>query len=283
MLNLLISVCVGGSVFCMDLRYDVAGVGPTLVLVHGVTDRRQTWTPVLEQLTPSRRVVTVDLPGHGESAHLADGDDVLGQLLEELSGFVRSVTPAGERPHIAGNSLGGWLALAMAARGEVASATALSPAGFHVNQVDKRRAALTFRAFRGLVQVMGPQMPKVMSLKGLRYPSLAAFYGHPSRVPYENAVINANSLATNALMDRVMEAIVPLPPASVPVVPMTVAWGRRDMIFPVYQARRVRRVFPQARVMVLPGIGHVPMTDDPDLISVILLGGSSAPPQISLG
>lgn len=139
----------------------------------------------------------------------------------------------------------------MAARGEVASATALSPAGFYVNQVDKGRVALTFRAFRGLVQVMGPQMPKVMRLKGLRYPSLAAFYGRPSRVPYENAVINANSLATNALMDRVIEANFDLPP--VPVVPVTVAWGRRDMILPVYQARRVRRVFPQARVMVLPG------------------------------
>jgi pimeloyl-ACP methyl ester carboxylesterase len=55
-----------------------------------------------------------------------------------------------------------------------------------------------------------------------------------------------------------------------------VAWGRRDLILPVYQARRVRKSFPQARLLVLPGIGHVPMSDDPDLIGTILLGGSSA-------
>ncbi|GAB2630033.1 alpha/beta fold hydrolase [Prescottella soli] len=258
----------------MELRHDVAGSGPTLVLVHGVVDRRQAWSALLDQLTPYRRVVTVDLPGHGESAALADGPDVLGQILGELSDFVRSVTPAGERPHIAGNSLGGWLAVA--ARGEVASATALSPAGFFVSHADQVRTSLTFRTLRGFARAMGPRLPKAMRYKAMRYPALAAFYGHPSRVSYEDAVIGAHSLATNALLDRAMTASFGFPPVVDPAVPVTVAWGRRDMILPVYQARRVRRIFPQARVLVLPGIGHVPMTDDPNLISTILLGGSSA-------
>lgn len=260
----------------MDLRHDVAGVGPTLILVHGIADRRQSWACVLDQLTPYRRVVTVDLPGHGESAALSDGDDVLGLLLDELTGFVRSVTPAGERPHIAGNSLGGWLALAMAARGEVVSATALSPAGFFVNHVDQRLTDLTFLILRGLTRATGSRMPKTMSLRPLRSASLAPFYGHPSRVSYEDAVIGAHSLATNAVLDRARKATFDFPAVVDPEVPVTVAWGRRDMILPVYRARRVRSVFPQARVMVLPGIGHVPMTDDPELISTILLGGSSA-------
>lgn len=260
----------------MDLCHDVSGSGPTLILVHGVVDRRQTWAAVLDQLTPYRRVVTVDLPGHGESAALEEGDDVLGRLVDELGGFVRSVTPAGERAHIAGNSLGGWLALALASRGEVASATALSPAGFFVNRADQARTRLTFRTMRGLTRAMGSRMPETMRLRGLRYPSLAAFYGHPSQISYEDAVIGARSLATNAMLDRVTTASFDFPPLADPDVPITVAWGRRDMILPVYQARRVRDVFPQARVMVLPGIGHVPMTDDPALVGTILLGGSSA-------
>ncbi|MDH6283258.1 alpha/beta fold hydrolase [Prescottella agglutinans] len=263
----------------MELRHDVAGSGPTLVLVHGVVDRRQAWRAVLDQLTPYRRVVTVDLPGHGESAALAEGPDVLGQLLVELGDFVRSVTPSGERPHIAGNSLGGWLTLALAARGEVASATALSPAGFYVSRADQVRTVLVFRALRELTRAVGPMMPKAMRYKAIRYPSLAAFYGRPSRVPYEDAVIGARSLATNALLDRGMTASFDFPPVVDTSVPVTVVWGRRDMIHPVYEARRVRKVFPQARVLVLPGIGHVPMTDDPTLISTILLGGSSAPSQ----
>lgn len=146
----------------MDLRHDIAGSGPTLVLVHGMVDRRQAWNAVLDLLTPYRRVVTVDLPGHGESAALADGPDVLDRLLEELGDFVRSVTPSGERPHIAGNSLGGWLALALAARGEVASATAFSPTGFFVSRADQARADFMFRAERALARSLGPNIPKAM-------------------------------------------------------------------------------------------------------------------------
>ncbi len=238
--------------------------------------RRQAWNVLLDQLTPYRRVVTVDLPGHGESAALEDGADTMDQLVEELSGFVRSVTPAGERPHVAGNSLGGWLSLALAARGEVASATALSPAGFFVNHADQARTIYTFRALRGVTRALGPNTPKALRYKAVRYPTLAAFFARPSRVRYEDAVIDAQSLATNALVDKGLTASFDLPPVVDATVPVTVAWGRRDLILPVYQARRVRRVFPQARILILPGIGHVPMTDDPDLISTILLGGSAA-------
>ncbi len=259
----------------MELRHDIAGSGPTLVLVHGIVDRRQVWNALLDQLTPCRRVVTVDLPSHGESPALAEDPDMLGRLLDELGEFVRSVTPSGVRSHIAGNSLGGWLALALAARGEVASATALSPAGFAVNRADQVRAALMFRIPRALARSMGPRLPKVLRYKAVRYPSIAPFYGHPSRVPYENAVISAHSLATNTLVDKAATASFDFPTVVDAAVPITVAWGRRDMIHPVYEARRVRAIFPQARILVLPGIGHVPMIDDPDLIGTILLGGSS--------
>lgn len=201
----------------------------------------------------------------------------MGRLLEELDGFVRSVTPPGERSHVAGNSLGGWLALALAARGEVASATALSPAGFYVGRADRARAALLFRIPRAVARASGPWMPKLMRYRAVRYPSLAAFYRHPGRVSYDDAVISANSLATNTVIDRARTASFDFPPVVDAAVPITVVWGRRDMIHPVYQARRVRRVFPQARVVVLPGIGHVPMVDDHDLTGTLLLGGSSAP------
>lgn len=264
----------------MELRHDVAGSGPTLVLVHGVVDRRQVWSGLLDQLTPYRRVVTVDLPSHGESPPLAGGPDVLGRLLEELSSFVRSVTPPGERSHVTGNSLGGWLALALAARGEVASATALSPAGFYVGRADRARAALLFRIPRALTRVLGEKTPKLMRYRAIRYPSLSAFYRHPSRVSYEDAVVSAHSLATNTLIDKVRPDSYHFPSVVDTGVPITVVWGRSDMIHPAHQARRVADVFPQARLLVLPGIGHVPMVDDPNLTSTLLLGGSSAPSRV---
>jgi pimeloyl-ACP methyl ester carboxylesterase len=68
-----------------------------------------------------------------------------------------------------------------------------------------------------------------------------------------------------------------VPRFSIPVdesVPVTVAWGRRDLVLPVYQAPLVRRTFPQADVRTYPGLGHVPMSDDPELVASILLRGS---------
>lgn len=46
-----------------------------------------------------------------------------------------------------------------------------------------------------------------------------------------------------------------LPPIVDRTVPVTVAWGRRDLILPVYQAQRVKKPFPQAKLMVLPALG----------------------------
>ncbi len=82
---------------------------------------------MLDRLDPGRDVVALDLPGFGASPPPAPGTPpgiesltrLVAEFLDEL-GL--------ERPHVAGNSLGGWLALELAKRDRVASATALSPA-----------------------------------------------------------------------------------------------------------------------------------------------------------
>ncbi|MGJ0120417.1 alpha/beta fold hydrolase [Williamsia sp. MIQD14] len=258
----------------MSLRYDVAGEGPTLVLVHGVVHRRQAWDPVLDLLTPYRRVVAVDLPGHGES----DDVDVLAAerlpvFIERLSELVTEQNSNGP-VHIAGNSLGGYLALALAARGDVASATALSPAGFWKNHAAQARSLVKFRALRAAAGAMGDQAPKAFRSKLIRYPSLAPFFAHPSRISYENAVIDVGSLLTNTTLAGGVDAPFDLPPLTSPPVPVTVAWGTRDLILPHRDRHNVSAHFPHARIISVPGVGHVPMSDNPGLIASILLAGS---------
>ena len=58
-------------------------------------------------------------------------------------------------------------------------------------------------------------------------------------------------------------------------VPVTIAWGRHDRLLPRRQALVARDRLPQARFVLLPGCGHVPMTDDPALVADVLLAGSS--------
>ena len=54
-------------------------------------------------------------------------------------------------------------------------------------------------------------------------------------------------------------------------VPVTIAWGEKDRLFPVRQAGRFAAAIPRARARVLPGVGHVPMSDDPDLVAATIL------------
>lgn len=259
----------------MTMRYDVSGSGPTLLLVHGVVHRRQAWNPVLDLLTPYRRVVTVDLLGHGESPALdVDAADPLGDLVDALDDLVAEFETPDAGVHIAGNSLGGWLALALARRGRVASATALSPAGFFLGDVDRTRAIGTFRVLRALGRGMGDHAPKLLSYRAVRYPAISAFFAHPSRVPYDDAVVDTASLLSNALVDKGLEAAFELPVATEPAVPITIAWGRRDLVLPIYQRSVAKRMLPHARFITVPGVGHVPMSDNPELIASILLAGS---------
>ena len=58
-------------------------------------------------------------------------------------------------------------------------------------------------------------------------------------------------------------------------VPITIAWGTHDRLLPAGQAGVARQRLPQARFVLLPGCGHVPMTDDPALVARVLLEGSA--------
>lgn len=103
----------------MNLAYDRTGQGEPLVLVHGLGHRRQAWNAVVPRLATERDVITVDLPAMGESPPPAVDDyRTMADMLEKLFGELGI-----ERPHVAGNSLGGLIALELAARGVVRSAT----------------------------------------------------------------------------------------------------------------------------------------------------------------
>jgi pimeloyl-ACP methyl ester carboxylesterase len=113
----------------MVLNHYRAGSGDPLVLVHGIGSRWQIWEPVLGALAAEYDVLALDLPGFGDSPMPPPGTppgvDSLTSLVEQFLGEVGF-----DWPHVAGNSLGGLIALELARHGVARSATALSPAGF---------------------------------------------------------------------------------------------------------------------------------------------------------
>ena len=261
----------------MDLAYDRTGSGEPLVLLHGIGHHRRAWDAVVSRLAAEREVITIDLPGHGDSPPLAPetiGD--FAAMADEVEKFLRAIGL--ERPHVAGNSLGGLIALELGARGYPASVTALSPASFW-NVPERVWVVGVFR----LATLVGARLPdaavdRIVRSRAARAPLFGLFFGRPSR--HDPAVLAADLKglgrqrdAVRAALGRITECPVPAaPPAGIPV---TIAWGRRDLVLLPTQARRAGRAIPAARIVRLPGCGHVPMGDDPDRVAAVLLEGNS--------
>ena len=258
----------------MRLAYERHGSGPPLVLLHGVGHRRQAWGAVLDLLTPHRDVILVDLPGHGESPPLrTDGRPVLTVMLDAVTGLLDEL--AVERPHFAGNSLGGRLSLEAGAAGRAATVTALSPAGF----------------WRGRGEMLyGWGVFKVMEATGARTRALApalarsavgravvfsAIVSRPARLSPAQALGDITSfVAAREAINLVLAGIGNFTGRVPDGVPVTIGWGSRDRLLFPGQARLVKARLPEARLVRLPGCGHVPMTDDPALVADVLLRGS---------
>ena len=257
-----------------SLAYERAGSGPALVLLHGLGHRRQGWTAVLDKLTPHRDVICVDLPGHGQSPPLqASGQHPVEAITEQVGTLLSELGLA--RPHLAGNSLGGTIALTLAAQGRAASVTALSPAGFPGHDYEFYHDRILFSFARMAAQGIVPLAPLLSASAAGRALLYGAAITRPDRVTPEQAQGDAAGFASAGDAMRAVFAGPVRFTASVPdQVPVTIAWGTSDRVLPSSNSGVARRQLPNARFVTLPGCGHVPMTDDPDLVAVVLLAGS---------
>ena len=110
------------------LAYTRCGGGEPLVLLQGLGSFRQAWDPVVPALARVADVIVVDLPGFGDSPRLpATVEPSPAALAVAVAGFLDELGL--DTPHVAGNSLGGWVGLELAAVRPVASLTVLSPRG----------------------------------------------------------------------------------------------------------------------------------------------------------
>ncbi|MGG8405533.1 alpha/beta fold hydrolase, partial [Streptomyces sp. 12297] len=128
------------------VAYERRGAGEPLLLLHGIGHHLQAWHPVLDVLASEYDVVAVDLPGFGTSEPLPAGVPYDLETVVPALGALCGALGL-DRPHVAGNSLGGLLALEMGRTGRARSVTALSPAGFWT-EAERRYAFATLLAMR---------------------------------------------------------------------------------------------------------------------------------------
>jgi len=123
----------------MALDHHRAGAGEPLLLIHGIGHTWRGWRPMLPLLEERFEVLAVDLPGFGHSEPFPPGLDSTPEALADA--VEDEMARAGfDTAHIAGNSLGGWIAFELARRGRAETVTALSPTGLRDAPSDRETA-----------------------------------------------------------------------------------------------------------------------------------------------
>jgi pimeloyl-ACP methyl ester carboxylesterase len=244
----------------MSVHYRDEGSGPPVVLVHGTGSSLHTWDAWAAALSPSHRVVRLDLPAFGLTGPRPDGDYRLDTYVEFLDHFAARLGLG--RFALAGNSLGGAIAWRFAAAhpSEV-TALILVDAGGYPRQVKR---PLAFRL--GQMPLVGQLLPH-LDPRLVVERTVRLVYGDPGRVTpeliernYELVLRPGNRQAFGAETSLPFEDHTAL--LQTLHVPTLVMWGDRDALIPVSDAQRFASDIPGARAHIYEGLGHVPMEED---------------------
>lgn len=213
------------------IRFEVAGQGEPVVMVHGLSGSTRWWDRTVPALAARHRVYLVDLPGFG-SMRRAEGGFVLSEAAGWLASWMEAVGL--ERAHLVGHSMGGYISLMLAAR----------------------RPDLLGR----LVLVAPAGVPTRRSMHGYLLPLIrASRYMTPGFLP----VLARDALRTGPL--TLLGATRELLAEDVRKylrgieAPTLLVWGRRDTLVPPSVGDVMREEIPNSRLLVLDGAGHVPM------------------------
>lgn len=249
-----------------------------LLCIHGYTASSHNWDPVLAGLQQHHRVHVARLAGHAGGPQLPAGvAPTAAALADQLE---RDLDDAGvHRAHLVGNSLGGWLALELAARGRALSVTALSPAlGWEPRGAHLRNLAWKLSLTRQLVVRGAPVLPLLFRSATGRRIGLKIAVAHGDRMSPEAALAFTDAVSECTVWKPLKHWFLTTEHTMGPIdCPVRIVWSDDDALIPLepYGAR-FSTLVPHAERIVLPDVGHVPMYDDPQLVVRTVLDLTSA-------
>ncbi len=257
----------------MNLHCIERGQGRPLVLLHGIGMSSAAWAPVLDLLAAQRRVLAFDLPGFGRSAPLPAGTSPTPRALAQAVVDALAAKGIEEPVDVAGNSLGGGIALEMAVMQRCRSVVGISP-----SRLWKKRAPLhigpLFWGMRQAVNRLPGLTERILGFAPSRTLMLAASYARGWQVPAEEAIAAAHSFAASEVFDATFDACqLPLGEGKKISCPCSVAFGTFDFVLTASAQRR--ELLPAQALWLRPkGWGHVPMWDDPPAVAAFILAGT---------
>jgi len=253
------------------------GSGPPLLLLHGLGLSWECWRPILAALEARHDTLALDLPGFGDAPPLPAGTrptpaalaDAVADELAEL----RVAAPA-----VVGNSLGGWIALELARRRLVSRVVAIAPSGLEAPPERAYLIAMN-EAMRARAKLAAP----LGRLATWPAPSRALVFGGLRSRPWRvGAADGARELWSFAHAPGFQPTVRWTLGAAAPTgldevrVPVRILVGTADLLLGPLTAPRFAAVLPDAELIALPGLGHIPMSDDPDAVAREILGFTDA-------
>jgi len=253
--------------------YNEIGRGRPLILLHGIGMSHAAWSAVTPHLCSTRRVIAFDIAGFGVTPPLPKGTrPTVSNLVDGLDRSIRELNI--EVPvDMAGNSLGGCLALEAARRGLARTVVAISPVCLW-----RRRGAPHVKYVFGGLRFVTSQFPNLskatMRVPWLRELALAVPISLGSRhMPASDARRAVDDLAKSPAFEETFDNTrSPFSGRDI-AVPIAVAFGDRDWILP--KGSQSRDALPaHTRWIRRRGWGHVPMWVDPVGVSNLILEGT---------
>lgn len=238
---------------------------PPLILLHGFTQTRQSWRRTATALRSRYRVLTPDLPGHGQAAHRTPSFDA-------TTAYIRALAP--EEPFtLAGYSMGGRIALHAAFNLNLTRLILIgaSPGIQDAQQRAQRRKhddELADRIEAIGVEAFAREWGKLPLWDGQSERTRAAAYADRLRNTPHGLAQALRGLGTGA-MDPLWDR---LPDLKTPVLLVT---GERDAKFHAIAQQMLERL-PNAQHVTIPGTGHAPQLEDPDAVAYQLGSPSSS-------
>jgi pimeloyl-ACP methyl ester carboxylesterase len=264
---------------------ELEGDGPPVLLLHGFADSADTWRRTLDRLARAgRRALAVDMPGFGAASRL-HGGAILPQLDRFAAAAVEHLAEeAGEPAVVAGNSLGGCVALRLGERADelpLAGVVPVAPAGLDHPAWFR---VIESAPFVRLLLASPLPLPErvVRSAVGAAYRQLAfarpraaapdvvaAFTSHhrDRRAVARYLETGRRLLAELAFPFR-LEAV---------TCPVLLVWGENDRMVPSRGSRRIVELVPETTYELFERCGHCPQVEEPDRFARLLLDFAAAP------
>ena len=253
-----------------NLAHHRAGAGEPLVLLHGVGESTVGWQPVHQALSDNYDVIAFDLPGFGRSPTLPPRVTPTAAALADA--VERELDRLGVAQfHVAGYSLGARVALELATRGRTRSVIAIAPDGLGT-PLERLHQAAALLTGRTLAMLLAPIARPLTATGAGRSLFFAMERSRPWQLPADDAgQLLLDFAEAPGYLETVQATMFDVPTGLERITcPVLLLQGTADPLVSL-QSPRFLAFVRHAQLQWLPGLSHVPISDDPQLVATIML------------